>query len=169
MADLPACPVCKMELIQRLVHELLFFVKASVMCCYAQSTTLAGLLGAGAAHSACLDGSGAVLAWRSADPKLQVQEVGGALAGKRVLAISAGDSSGAQSDTSSRVNVFPIKEKVCLAFFTSTLEMSPRCGQWSDVLGVLVGRQVSHSCSDGRGRRVHVGGLVKAGRVQQRP
>lgn len=45
---------------------------------------------AGAAHSACLDQSGAVLAWRSADPGLHVQEVGGALDGKRVVHISAG-------------------------------------------------------------------------------
>ncbi len=46
--------------------------------------------GIGAAHSACLDESGAVLAWRSADPGLHVQEVGGLLAGKRVVSISAG-------------------------------------------------------------------------------
>ncbi|KAK9908199.1 hypothetical protein WJX75_004163 [Coccomyxa subellipsoidea] len=45
---------------------------------------------AGAAHSACLDQSGAVLAWRSADPCLHVQEVGGAMAGKRVVHIAAG-------------------------------------------------------------------------------
>ncbi|CAL8469414.1 g8955 [Coccomyxa elongata] len=45
---------------------------------------------AGAAHSACLDQSGAVLAWRSADSGVHVQEVGGALAGKRVVHISAG-------------------------------------------------------------------------------
>lgn len=45
---------------------------------------------AGAAHSACLDKSGAVLAWRSADPGMHVQEVGGALAGKRAVHISAG-------------------------------------------------------------------------------
>ena len=44
----------------------------------------------GAAHSSCLDTSGAVLTWRSADPALAVQEVGGALAGKRIVAISAG-------------------------------------------------------------------------------
>ena len=48
------------------------------------------LSAAGAAHSACLDESGAVLAWRSADPGLHVQEVGGPLAGKRVVSISAG-------------------------------------------------------------------------------
>ena len=47
----------------------------------------------GAAHSACLDESGAVLAWRSADPGLHVQEVGGPLAGKRVVSISAGEPS----------------------------------------------------------------------------
>lgn len=45
---------------------------------------------AGAAHSACIDESGAVLAWRSADPGLHVQEVGGPLAGKRVVSVSAG-------------------------------------------------------------------------------
>ena len=45
----------------------------------------------GAAHSACLDEFGAVLAWRSADPGLHVQEVGGPLAGKRVVSISAGE------------------------------------------------------------------------------
>lgn len=49
-------------------------------------------MGTGAAHSACLDESGAVLAWRSADPGLHVQEVGGPLAGKRVVSISAGDA-----------------------------------------------------------------------------
>ena len=48
---------------------------------------------AGAAHSACLDQSGAVLAWRSADPCLHVQEVGGAMAGKRVVHIAAGATS----------------------------------------------------------------------------
>ena len=45
---------------------------------------------AGAAHSAALTAGGAVLAWRSADPALAVQEVGGRLAGKRVVALSAG-------------------------------------------------------------------------------
>ena len=49
-------------------------------------------MGTGAAHSACLDESGAVLAWRSADPGLHVQEVGAPLAGKRVVSISAGDA-----------------------------------------------------------------------------
>ena len=45
---------------------------------------------AGAAHSGVLIATGVVLAWRSADPALVVQEVGGALAGKRVVSISAG-------------------------------------------------------------------------------
>ena len=45
---------------------------------------------AGAAHSSALTEGGVVLAWRSADPALAVQEVGGRLAGKRVVAISAG-------------------------------------------------------------------------------
>lgn len=45
---------------------------------------------AGAAHSSALTSTGVVLSWRSADPALQVQEIGGALAGKRVVSISAG-------------------------------------------------------------------------------
>ena len=45
---------------------------------------------AGAAHTSVLTGAGVVLAWRSADPALLVQEVGGALAGRRVVALSAG-------------------------------------------------------------------------------
>lgn len=52
---------------------------------------------AGAAHSACLDQSGAVLAWRSADPRLHVQEVGGAMAGKRIVHIAAGATSATPS------------------------------------------------------------------------
>lgn len=51
---------------------------------------VAAAITAGAAHSSALTGSGVVLCWRSADPALQVQEVGGALAGKRVVAIAAG-------------------------------------------------------------------------------
>ncbi len=47
-------------------------------------------VGAGAAHSACVDSDGGVLAWRSADPGLHVQQVGGALEGRRVVAVSAG-------------------------------------------------------------------------------
>ncbi|KAL4535240.1 hypothetical protein Ndes2437A_g05967 [Nannochloris sp. 'desiccata'] len=45
---------------------------------------------AGAAHSTALTGTGVVLSWRSADPALIVQEVGGELAGKRVVSLSAG-------------------------------------------------------------------------------
>ena len=45
---------------------------------------------AGAAHSAVLTGAGVVLCWRSADPALQLQEVLGPLAGRRVVSISAG-------------------------------------------------------------------------------
>ena len=51
---------------------------------------VAAAICAGAAHSAALTASGVVLCWRSADPALQVQEVGGALAGKRVVSIAAG-------------------------------------------------------------------------------
>lgn len=45
---------------------------------------------AGAAHSTALTRTGVVLAWRSADPALIVQEVGGELAAKRVVSLSAG-------------------------------------------------------------------------------
>ena len=47
-------------------------------------------IAAGAAHSSALTSNGVVLTWRSADPALQVQEVGGALAGKHIVSISAG-------------------------------------------------------------------------------
>lgn len=53
---------------------------------------------AGAAHTTVLTRTGVVLTWRSADPALVVQEVGGALAGKRVVSISAGE--GAEASTS---------------------------------------------------------------------
>jgi hypothetical protein len=52
---------------------------------------------AGAAHSAALTAGGAVLAWRSADAALAVQEVGGGLAGKRAVAVSAGARQGQDS------------------------------------------------------------------------
>ncbi len=45
---------------------------------------------AGAAHSSSLTRTGVVLSWRSADPALIVQEIGGELAGKRVVSLSAG-------------------------------------------------------------------------------
>lgn len=45
---------------------------------------------AGAAHSSALTASGVVLTWRSADPHCQVQEVGGLLAGKKIVNIAAG-------------------------------------------------------------------------------
>lgn len=45
---------------------------------------------AGAAHSSALTSTGVVLTWRSADPALLVQEVGGLLAGRRIVAVSAG-------------------------------------------------------------------------------
>lgn len=45
---------------------------------------------AGAAHSSALTATGVVLTWRSADPALVVQEIGGGLAGKRVVSIAAG-------------------------------------------------------------------------------
>lgn len=45
---------------------------------------------AGAAHSSALTSTGVVLTWRSADPALQVQEIGGNLAGKKVVSIAAG-------------------------------------------------------------------------------
>jgi len=52
---------------------------------------------AGAAHSAALTAGGAVLAWRSADAALAVQEVGGGLAGKRAVAVSAGARQGSSA------------------------------------------------------------------------
>ena len=45
---------------------------------------------AGAAHTSVLTTTGVVLTWRSADPHCHVQEVGGLLAGARVVDISAG-------------------------------------------------------------------------------
>lgn len=53
---------------------------------------LAAAICAGAAHSSALTRAGVVLSWRSADPALQLQEVGGSLAGKRIVSISAGAS-----------------------------------------------------------------------------
>ncbi|KAK9811637.1 hypothetical protein WJX72_007451 [[Myrmecia] bisecta] len=47
-------------------------------------------IAAGVAHSCCLTHTGVVLAWRSADPGLVVEEVAGALAGKQAVSISAG-------------------------------------------------------------------------------
>ena len=46
---------------------------------------------AGAAHTSCLTSGGTVMAWRSPDPVLAVQEVGGLLQGKRVISIAAGE------------------------------------------------------------------------------
>ena len=45
---------------------------------------------AGAAHTSVLTTAGVVLTWRSADPQCLVQEIGGLLAGERVIDISAG-------------------------------------------------------------------------------
>ncbi|KAA6425361.1 MAG: hypothetical protein FRX49_04854, partial [Trebouxia sp. A1-2] len=47
-------------------------------------------IAAGAAHSCCLTRGGVVLAWRSWDANLAVQEVCAGLAGKRIVSISAG-------------------------------------------------------------------------------
>ena len=47
-------------------------------------------IAAGAAHSCCLTKNGVVLAWRSWDASLSVQEVSAGLAGKRVVSIAAG-------------------------------------------------------------------------------
>lgn len=49
-------------------------------------------IAAGAAHSCCLTRTGVVLAWRSWDPNLSVQEVSASLAGKPVVSIAAGMS-----------------------------------------------------------------------------
>ena len=51
---------------------------------------IAVMIAAGAAHSSAVTQDGVVLAWRSMDPVLRPQEVGGPLAGKTVVAISAG-------------------------------------------------------------------------------
>lgn len=48
-------------------------------------------IAAGVAHSCCLTRLGVVLAWRSWDPALAVQEVSGSLTGKHVVSIAAGD------------------------------------------------------------------------------
>ena len=47
-------------------------------------------IAAGAAHSCCLTRSGVVLAWRSWDANLTVQEVTAGLAGKKIVSIAAG-------------------------------------------------------------------------------
>ena len=47
-------------------------------------------IAAGAAHSCCLTRSGVVLAWRSWDANLAVQEVTAGLAGKKIVSIAAG-------------------------------------------------------------------------------
>jgi inhibitor of Bruton tyrosine kinase len=47
---------------------------------------------AGAAHSCALTRGGVVLAWRSWDPALAVREVGGVLAGRKVVDVAAGAS-----------------------------------------------------------------------------
>lgn len=48
-------------------------------------------IAAGAAYSCCLTRTGVVLAWRSWDPNLSVQEVSASLAGKRVVSIASGN------------------------------------------------------------------------------
>lgn len=58
---------------------------------------VAAAICAGAAHSSALTSAGVVLTWRSADPALQVQEVGGTLAGKRVVSVAAGEEGGVAS------------------------------------------------------------------------
>ena len=50
------------------------------------------MLAAGAAHSSAVTADGVVLTWRSMDPALSSQEVGGPLAGKQVVAVSAGEA-----------------------------------------------------------------------------
>lgn len=47
-------------------------------------------IAAGVAHSCCLTRTGVVLAWRSWDANLSVQEVSAGLAGKQVVSIAAG-------------------------------------------------------------------------------
>ncbi|KAK9837376.1 hypothetical protein WJX84_002537, partial [Apatococcus fuscideae] len=47
-------------------------------------------IAAGTAHTSCLTAGGTVMAWRSPDPVLAVQEVGGLLKGKHIVSISAG-------------------------------------------------------------------------------
>lgn len=47
-------------------------------------------IAAGVAHSCCLTRTGVILAWRSWDSNLSVQEVSAGLAGKRVVSIAAG-------------------------------------------------------------------------------
>ncbi len=83
---------------------------ASAVCVGARDVARAGALGdiafhkgqteisrphavaiaAGAAHSCCLTRSGVVLAWRSWDANLAVQEVCAGLAGKKIVSIAAG-------------------------------------------------------------------------------
>lgn len=55
------------------------------------SRPVAHLIAAGAAHSSAVTSDGVVLTWRSMDPSLRPQEVGGLLAGKEVTAVSAGE------------------------------------------------------------------------------
>lgn len=51
---------------------------------------VAARIAAGAAHSSCITTDGVLLTWRSGDPELQPQQVGGALAGHIIIDISAG-------------------------------------------------------------------------------
>ena len=100
------------------------------------SRPLAVAICAGAAHSACVDSAGAVLAWRSADPGLHVQQVAGALMHKRVVAVSAGWLSAPPDANSASCSVaWPGQE--CCSEVTWTLgQLSTNTLQQNTCLGV---------------------------------
>jgi hypothetical protein len=106
----PLCAVTTSQHIQQLQPKSLPPVTARALCAGARDVARAGALGdiafhkgqteisrphavavaAGAAHSCCLTRSGVLLAWRSWDANLAVQEVCASLAGKRIVSIAAG-------------------------------------------------------------------------------
>lgn len=80
---------------------------------------------------------GVLLAWRSADPVLQVQEVGGALAGRIVVSIAAG-SSPRSSDP--QHHIMPLRAPHTSTPSGSFLCLALAWGQhsWEQALSVLI-------------------------------
>lgn len=107
---IPLCAVTISHHSQQLQPKKMLPVIVKTVCVGARDVARAGALGdiafhkgqsemsrphgvaiaAGAAHSCCLTRSGVVLAWRSWDANLAVQEVCAGLAGKRIVSIAAG-------------------------------------------------------------------------------
>ena len=107
---IPSCAFTTLQHGQQLQPKSLLPVIARAVCVGARDVARAGALGdiafhkgqteisrphavaiaAGAAHSCCLTRSGVVLAWRSWDANLAVQEVCASLTGKKIVSIAAG-------------------------------------------------------------------------------